>query len=87
MNLIPQVLSNVSLMDKAMKVVTQYQSLLIKGAVNTVIVALIGTIVGLVIGLVIGAIRFVSLTHDRKDSKVSVIFKKILYFLTSCFVG
>ena len=86
MNLIPLVLSNVSLMDKAMKVVTQYQSLLIKGAINTVIVALIGTILGLVIGLVIGAIRFVSLSHDRKDSKIPVICKKILYFLTSCYV-
>ena len=86
MNYIPFVLANASLIDKALKVVTKYQPLLIKGAINTVFVALIGTVAGLVIGLLVGGIRFVTLTHEHKESTIKRIFKKVIYFLTSCYV-
>lgn len=86
MKVIPLLLANASLMDKAIKVITKYYPLLIRGAINTIIVALIGTIVGLLIGLLVGGIRFVTLTSDHKETKVKMIIKKIVYFITSCYV-
>lgn len=86
MNFLPPILTSATLVDKSLKVVTNYYPLLIKGAVNTVIVALIGTVVGLAIGLVIGGIRFITQTSDQKASLQNRIFKKIIHFLTSCYI-
>ncbi len=74
------------LLTKALKVISKYNSLLINGAVNTIIVALLGTIIGLALGLIIGGIRYVTLTTNPKESNGKKGFKKFIYFLTSCYV-
>lgn len=62
----------------------QYWPLFIRGAGNTLFIALTGTIMGSLIGILIGVIRTIPIDHHT--SPVKRIFLKIINFILLCYI-
>ena len=72
-----------NLLQDSWSIFMKYKDLFIKGIINTLIVAFVGTIVGLCIGLFVGGIRFITGKSDLHERR---FFHKIIYTITSIYV-
>lgn len=62
----------------------QYGTVLIKGAVVTLLLAIVGTFIGCLIGLVVGIIQTIPL--DENDGKIKKAFVKVVQWLLDAYV-
>lgn len=63
----------------------QYGSVLLKGAVVTLLLAVVGTFIGCIIGLIVGVIQTIPL--EDNDSKVKRTLVRCLQRLLDAYVG
>ena len=69
---------------RIMYLLEQYGSSFLKGAGNTMIIAIVGTLLGCVIGFVVGIIQ--TTPTDKRDSAVKRVLVGILKFIMGCYV-
>ena len=62
----------------------QYGTSFLKGAGNTMIIAIVGTVLGCVIGFAVGIIQTIPV--EKKDSPVKRVLVGILKFIMACYV-
>ena len=65
-------------------ILQQYGPSFLKGAGNTMIIAIVGTFLGCVIGFAVGIIQTIPV--EKKDSAVKGIVVGILKFIMACYV-
>ncbi len=70
----------------AAQIAVKYWPMFWAGIKVTLLIALTGTVLGLLIGLVVGSIRAVTSKKEPRDSTLSRVLKKLVYFLTSVYV-
>ncbi|MDO4662532.1 MAG: ABC transporter substrate-binding protein/permease [Tissierellia bacterium] len=78
------VVTNKGFFEQMKEILSQYSTMFLNGAKNTMIIAIISTLIGFLIGLIVAIIKKISV--DKRKNPIGYFFSKLINFILSIYI-